>query len=83
MNTDVFELEIISKTETKKVSVFWVEIESPNGNFVVGPDHIPLVSLLKDRGKLTYKEYNGGEHSIDTYQGVFKIANNKAIVILK
>ena len=85
MSTDVevFELEIVTQTETRKVSIFWIKIESPSGNFVVGPDHTPLVSLLKDKGKITYKEYSGNEESIDTYQGIFKVANNKALVILK
>ncbi|MBU1007804.1 hypothetical protein KKA53_01865 [Candidatus Dependentiae bacterium] len=81
-HTNAFELEIIKQTESKKVSILWVEIQSPTGNFVVGPEHHPLVSLLKHRGKLTYKEYNGNETSLDTYGGIFKVANNKATALL-
>lgn len=81
-NTDAFELEIVRQTETKKVSILWVEVQSPTGNFIVGPEHHPLVSLLKHKSKLTYKAYSGGETSIDVYGGLFKVANNKAVALL-
>lgn len=83
MDTEILELEIISRTESKKINVLWLEVESPTGNFVVCPDHSPLVSLLKDRGKLRYEEYQGNEQSIDTYGGILTVDGNKATVILK
>lgn len=79
---DAFELEIIKRSTSQKLSVLWVEIESPTGDFVVGPDHTPLVSLLKDRGKLTYKEIAGNEKTIEVYGGIFKVSDNHAIVLL-
>ena len=82
MNTDAFELEIVEKTKSKKLSVFWIEVQSPTGDFVVGPDHFPLISILKRKGKLTYKEFNNVEKSIDVYGGIFKVSNNRAIVLL-
>ena len=78
---DKLELEIVTQTESKKISIEWVEVESPTGNFVVGPDHTPLVSLLKHKGKLTY-QIDGRTESIDTYGGIFKVANNRALVVL-
>jgi F0F1-type ATP synthase epsilon subunit len=82
MAVDAFELEIVSKHESKKVTVVWIEIESPNGDFLVGPDHSPLVSQLKKPGKLRFQEFNGPEKSYDVFGGLFKISNNKAIAIL-
>lgn len=79
---DAFELEIINRKETKTIRVEWVAIESPSGNFVVGPDHYPLISLLKDRGTLTYKEFSGSEQSIDTYGGLLKVDETKATIII-
>lgn len=82
MTTDAFELEIVFKTESKKVTVLWIEIESPNGDFLVGPDHSPLVSLLKKPGKMRFQEFNGPERSYDVFGGIFKVSNNKAIAVL-
>ena len=81
--TDAFELEIIHKTESKTIRVAWIEVQSPTGNFIVGPDHTALVSLLKYRGTLTYKEFQGAEQAIDTYGGIFKVDENKAVVFLE
>ena len=83
METDLLTLEIISRKKTEKISVLWVEVQSPSGDFVVGPGHYPLVSLLKDRGKITYKEYQGGEKSIDTYGGIFTVDGDVATIVLE
>lgn len=82
MSEEILELEIITRKDAKQIPVEWINVQSPTGNFVVGPDHAPLVSLLKERGKLTYKEHEGKEVSIDTYGGIFKVDGNKATVIL-
>jgi F0F1-type ATP synthase epsilon subunit len=82
MAVDAFELEIVSKTESKKVTVLWIEVESPNGDFLVGPDHAPLVSVLKKPGKLKFQEFNGPERSFDVFGGIFKIFDNKALAVL-
>jgi len=79
---DAFELEIIERVNSQKLTVLWVAIESPTGDLIVGPDHTPLVSLLKKRGKLTYKELAGNEKTIDVYGGIFKVSDNRAIALL-
>ena len=83
MKNDYFELEIIHPTKSEKKTVAWVEVESPTGNFVVGPNHSPLVSILKPRGKLTYQEFEKTETAVDIYGGVFKVSDNKAVVVLE
>lgn len=76
------ELEIIKPNKVETFQVEWISIQSPTGNFVVGLNHLPLVSRLKYRGKLVFKPYDKEETEIDTYVGFFKIKNNKALVIL-
>lgn len=83
MKNDAFELEIIHPTKSEKKTVAWVEVESPTGNFVVGPNHSPLISILKPRGKLTYQVFEGTEASMDIYGGIFKVLNNKVVVLLE
>ena len=88
MDTDILELEIITRIESKKIPVEWIDIQSPTGNFIIGPDHSPLVSLLKERGVLTYKvqalakEHQGDEVSIDTYGGIIEVDGSRATAIL-
>lgn len=80
--SDNLELEIIKPTESKTVSVLWVEVEGLNGNFIVGPEHSPLISILKPKGRLIYKTIHNLEVEIDTFGGIIKVGSNKATVIL-
>ncbi|MBD3231459.1 hypothetical protein GF322_02235 [Candidatus Dependentiae bacterium] len=81
MENKFFELKIIRANGNESVMVEWVDVQSPNGNFVVAYNSLPIISLLKDRGKFKYKE-KGIIEEFDTYGGIFKVENNKAIVIL-
>ncbi len=84
MGNESFELEIISSTNSQLLTVEWVEVESPTGSFFVGPNHSPLVSLIKKKSSVSYKQV--GEkipQSFIVHEGFFRInQNNKAAVIL-
>lgn len=79
---DTFNLQIISADFSKKIMVEWVEIESPTGSFLVGPDHSPLVSIVKPKSIITYKDENGNEQVEEAPGGFFKIKDNEAILLL-
>ncbi len=76
-------LEIIGSMQSEIHSVAWVEIESPTGSFLVGYDHMPLISLIKKRSTLTFRKINGEERHIDIAGGIFKVADNKATILLE
>ncbi len=78
-----FTLEIVASTQSEIHSIEWVEIESPNGSFLVGPDHMPLISLIKKRSTVTYRKTNSEERTLTVTGGLFKVAHNKAVVILE
>ena len=75
-------LKIISSSKNETIKVLWVEIESPTGSFVVGPDHSPLVSIMKKRGVFTYKTNDGEEVVKGVNNGIFEVDDNNAIIIL-
>jgi F0F1-type ATP synthase epsilon subunit len=77
-----FKLEIISPTQTKIVSVLWVEVEGENGSFVVGAHHSPLISLLKRNGTLRYRTSQDDDHKLLVSGGTFFVMNNSAHIIL-
>lgn len=78
----LLELEIIKPTESKKLQVEWIEVEGVNGNFIVGPNHIPLISLLAAKGKISYQLPDGKKVSFDVSGGLIKVENNKALILL-
>jgi F0F1-type ATP synthase epsilon subunit len=84
MDTSTFEFEIISPTSSQTIKVEWVTIESPTGSFFVGPHHTPLVSLIKKKSTLTYKNAAEKEATnVPIHEGFFRVTdNNKASLIL-
>lgn len=84
MEYESFVLEIISPTSNQRLTVEWVEVESPTGSFFVGPQHTPLVSLVKKKSSFLYKQV--GEktpQSLVVHEGFFRVtANNTAALIL-
>ncbi len=82
METLFFELHIITPTNAQRISVDWIEVESPTGNFFVGPDHSPLISIIKNKSAIMYKKTGADICSLVVSQGIFKVAENKAIALL-
>lgn len=81
--SNAIELKIIRSTSEEILEVEWIEIQSTIGKFLVGLDHEPLISQLKIRGKISLKLTDGIEKEIQTYGGIFKVENNKAVIIME
>jgi F0F1-type ATP synthase epsilon subunit len=77
-----FELEIIQPTDTLHITVSWIEVESVNGSFVVGPEHSELVSVLRPGGKLTYNTSAGRLVDMDISGGIFSVCKGRAVAVL-
>jgi|GEM_PF-1332560 len=83
MENQSFEFEIVSPLGVCVLQVEWIDIAGDSGNFVVGPGHSELFSLLKKRGQITYKQVGAQPVSVEVlFGGIFKVKNDKAIVLL-
>lgn len=78
MENQTIEFEIVTPQSQNIIQVEWIEIQSPTGNFVIGPNHRPLVSLVIRKGKLSYKPVSGNVTYIYPSEGIFIISNNRA-----
>lgn len=78
-----FKLKIIKPTKSDVLEVEWLDVQTPSGNFFVGPGHEDLISILKERSPISYKKINRIKpETIDSYGGFLKIKNNEAIIVL-
>lgn len=82
MELKPFHLHIITPSRTEHIEIEWIEVESPTGNFFVGPDHSPLISIIKHHATLAYKPIHAEPVNLKVSQGVFKISDNQALVLL-
>jgi F0F1-type ATP synthase epsilon subunit len=78
-----FKLKIIKPTKKDVFDVEWLDIQTPSGNFFVGPEHEDLITILKERSPISYKKINTTKpESIDSYGGFLKIEKGQASIIL-
>lgn len=82
MEQKSFQLEITTPTSSQEATIEWIEVESPTGSFLVGPDHSHLISIIKNKSSITYKKVDTQIMSHDVTSGIFSIIDNKAIVLL-
>lgn len=78
----LFELTIIGPYSQQDLSIIGIEIESPTGSFFVGYDHIPLISLIKNKSTITYYLPDRSCVRTQVNGGVFNITRNKALIVL-
>ncbi|MGD1997495.1 MAG: hypothetical protein PVJ92_01125 [Candidatus Dependentiae bacterium] len=53
---------------TQEIMADWISIKSPNGNFVVGAGHRPMLSLVSEGESVVYKSA-GVEKAIEVAEG--------------
>ena len=83
MATAIFEVEITSPLEFKTYQIECIEVQSPTGSFFVGPNHAPLISLLKKKSIVMYKRVDQkNPETLDVSGGFFKVSDNKALILL-
>lgn len=75
-------LETYAQNNSGKLLVVWVEIDSPTGLFIVGPDHCETISLIRPGGTLVYQTPDGTQGSFVAPGGVAIIQNNIVKLIL-
>lgn len=78
-----FDLEIIKTNNSKTIQVEYIELCGINGNFVVGKNHNPIITILKKDSLLTYKTPDSqDEINLKINDGFFILVDNKSRVFL-
>lgn len=75
-------LQLISSYSTHSLNVQWIEVVSPSGEFIVGPHHLPLISLVTPQSKLLYKKVDGGLGQFTIPGGILRVEGNVAALLL-
>lgn len=77
-----FVMEVVFPTSAQKIEVVWVDVKSPTGSFMIGPQSAPLVSLLSANSKLLFKSETGSMGTIEIPAGMLEIDENGNVLVL-
>lgn len=83
MAQDLFEFEIVRPLESHTMVVEWIEVSSITGSFVVGPQHSPLIAVLKSPGVITYKLAGEPAKTMTVYGGMLHVTSERATAVLE
>ena len=76
------ELKIVSPLETKTDEIRWIEINTPKGNFVIEPEHAPMIMTLSPGKKVIYEHRDGKKGSLIIECGLIHITRKSATIIV-
>lgn len=77
-------LRIISPLENKDLEVVWLEINTPEGNFIIQNGYIPTIFLLSPRKEFLYCFKTGKQESITLEKGgILEITKKEAVALIK
>lgn len=77
------ELHIISPASTLMFRVVWVEVNTPVGNFVIQPGHVPTVLLLEPNQPVKFRLDNGKQEAVLIKDGILEVTRTKTTVIAR
>lgn len=78
----ILTLDIIERATLQTREVEWVEVQVPHGNFIIGPGHCPLASLLRKRAVITYKLFEGDTVTLQAAKGTVTVIDGRVTLIL-
>lgn len=74
-------LDIIENSSVATYQVEWVDVQVPQGNFIIGPGHCPLASLLRKRAVITYKIVDGDITTHQAATGTVTVIGDRVTLI--
>ncbi|MBT4595107.1 hypothetical protein HOD08_04505 [bacterium] len=75
-----FTAKFLSGEGETAVNVHWIEIQTPSGSVVIGPDHTPYVSLVKPESQVTYEEQSGQRKNVPIQNGFVVVENGEVSI---
>ena len=76
------ELTLVTPLRKQTYAIVWLEINTPAGNFVIQPGHVPTVLTLSPQEKITFCLTNGKHESIMIKQGIAHITRDSATMLI-
>ena len=78
----MLELTIIGAVTKKNISVLWLEVQTPTGNFVIQEGHAPMIVVLSRNRKITFALNDITTESMLLRGGLLEIRRNSATIII-
>ncbi len=75
-------LSILSPKQQRTYKIAWIELTTPVGNFVIQPDHAPMVLTLSPDHAITFGLKSGKQESLMIPRGIVEISRTSVLVLM-
>jgi len=75
-------LTVVAPSFTKEIEVAWLELNTPEGSYVIQSGHAPIMLKLSPDKKITYCVDTGKQESMLIPDGIVDITRTQATVII-
>ena len=75
-------LIIISPETQEEFEIAWIEVNTHAGNFIVLPDHAPMVATLTPKQKVIFCLANGKQETIKPEAGTVEVKRTTVTLLL-
>ena len=75
-------LHISSSLEERNLQIAWIELNTPAGNFVIQPDHAPMVVMLTPMSQVNYRLTTGKEEMKKVRRGVAHVTREGVTLLI-
>ena len=77
-------LRIVSPTKSTELEVVWLEINTPDGNFIIQSGYIPTTFLLSANKEMLYCFKTGKQEFIALRKGgILEVTRKEVVALLK
>ena len=75
-------LHISSSLENREIKIAWIELNTPAGNFIIQPEHAPMVVTLNPMSRVTYRLTTGKEETKKIGKGVAHVTREGVTLLI-
>jgi len=75
-------LDIATPSEKHTLDIAWLEINTIVGNFVIQPEHAPMVVTLSPLSEVSYRLTSGKEEKRKVVNGVAHVERNHISLLI-
>lgn len=77
------DLHIISPEYELTKKIAWIELNTPQGNYIIQQGHIPFIIPLLAHAPLTFQLESGKQQTIEVLDGIAEVTRTQVTVIIR
>jgi len=76
------ELSIVSTAGQKKFDIQWIECNTPTGNLVIQPGHVPMIVSLLERQPIVFCFMSGAQETITPAHAIMHVLRTSVLLLI-